>query len=42
MVKIKLTTKAGESYPNDLQHLEYDEAVEQLNLLSQKTGFEEL
>jgi hypothetical protein len=41
MANIKLTTPDGISYPSDLQNLTYDEAVTQLNLLSQKTGHEE-
>ena len=41
MARIKLTTKDGESYPSDLQDLTYEEAVAQLDLLSQKTGFED-
>lgn len=41
MAKIKLTTNAGTTYPADLQNLTYDEAVNQLNLLEQKTGRED-
>ena len=41
MAKIKLTTKAGTTYPSDLQNLTYEHAVEQIELLSQKTGFED-
>jgi hypothetical protein len=37
MYKLKLTTKEGVSYPNDLQNLSKSEAKEQLNLLSEKT-----
>ena len=36
MAKIKLTTKAGTTYPSDLQNLTYEQAVEQIELLSQK------
>ena len=42
MAKIKLTTKAGTTYPSDLQNLTYEQAVEQIELLSQKTGFDDL
>ncbi len=41
MARIKLTTKDGKNYPSDLQDLTYEEAVTQLDLLSQKTGFED-
>lgn len=41
MANIKLTTQDGVSYPADLQNLTYDEAVTQLDLLSQKTGHED-
>ena len=41
MATIKLTTKSGISYPSDLQNLTYSESVEQLDLLEQKTGFED-
>jgi hypothetical protein len=41
MAKIKLTTKNGTSYPSDLHNLTYRESVEELNLLEQKTGFED-
>lgn len=41
MANIKLTTQDGVSYPLDLQNLTYDEAVTQLDLLSQKTGHED-
>jgi len=41
MVNIKLTTQKGTNYPTDLQSLSYESAVEQLNLLEQKTGFED-
>lgn len=41
IVQIKLITKDGVIYPTDLQNLTYEEAVIQLNLLSQKTGFED-
>lgn len=40
-VRIKLTTWDGVIYPTDLQNLTYEEAVIQLDLLSQKTGFED-
>jgi len=40
MARIKLTTQNGTSYPSDLQKLSYNEAVEQLDLLEQKTGHE--
>lgn len=41
MANIKLTTQDEVSYPSDLQNLTYDEAVTQLDLLSQKTGHED-
>lgn len=41
MVNIKLTTSNGVSYPNDLQGLNYQQAVEQLNLLEQPTGIDD-
>lgn len=41
MTNIKLTTQDGVSYPLDLQNLTYAEAIEQIELLSQKTGFED-
>lgn len=41
MAHIKLTTQNGVNYPSDLKNLTYNEAVEQLNLLDQKTGHED-
>ena len=41
MAHIKLTTQNGVNYPSDLKNLTYNEAVEQLNLLEQKTGHED-
>lgn len=38
MSKIKLTTQSGTSYPNDLQNLTYEDAVNQLDLLAEKSG----
>ena len=37
MSRIKLTTNKGTMYPVDLNHLTYSEAVEELNLLEQRT-----
>lgn len=37
MSKIKLTTNKGTMYPVDLQDLTYSEAIEELNLLEQRT-----
>lgn len=36
---IKKTDSEGVSFPSDLKNLSYEEAVEQLNLLEQQTGF---
>lgn len=41
MAHIKLTTQDGVNYPPDLKDLTYNECVEQLNLLEQKTGHED-
>lgn len=40
MANIKLTTIEGIDYPKDLQNLSYDNAILQLDLLSQNSGSE--